>query len=146
MTDSIYTTTASAHGGRAGTVESTDPPLSLQLSLPAAVGGEGGTGTNPEQLFASGYAACFQSALGGVAAARDVDVSASTVSVTISLVGDLTKGVDLAARIEVDLPGVDPDTAQRLINAAHHGCPYSRATRGNIAVELALTGAPGPAA
>src|ERR1700712_5329926 len=132
MTDTIYSATATAWGGRDGKVESSDNRVELSLSIPKAMGGDDGPGTNPEQLFASGYAACFHSALKGVARAQQVDVSDSAVSVTISLVGDLSSGIALAARIEPQLPGVERSGAQELLDAAHQRCPYSRATRGNI--------------
>ena len=138
MSDTIYSATATAWGGRDGTVESSDMRVELSLSIPKAMGGDDGPGTNPEQLFASGYAACFHSALKGVARAQKVDVSDSAVSVTISLVGDLASGIDLAARIEAQLPNVDRSVAQGLLDAAHQRCPYSRATRGNITQEVVL--------
>jgi Ohr subfamily peroxiredoxin len=138
MPDTLYSATATAWGGRDGRVESTDKRIDLQLSVPKALGGDDGPGTNPEQMFASGYAACFHSALKAIARQQKVDVSQSAVSVTIGMVGSLAEGIDLAARIEAELPGVDPDTARALLDAAHQGCPYSRATRANITTELVL--------
>jgi Ohr subfamily peroxiredoxin len=102
------------------------------------MGGDDGPGTNPEQLFATGYAACFHSALKGAARREKVDVSDSAVSVTISLVGDLSTGIDLAARIEAQIGGIDRELAQKLLQAAHATCPYSRATRNNISQEVFL--------
>jgi lipoyl-dependent peroxiredoxin len=138
MSDTLYAATSTAWGGRAGRVESSDGRLELSLSVPKGLGGDDGPGTNPEQLFAAGYAACFHSALKGAARAEKVDVSDSAVSVTISLVGDRASGIDLAAHIEAQLPGVDRDVAERLLEAAHQLCPYSRATRGNIVQEVVL--------
>jgi lipoyl-dependent peroxiredoxin len=138
MSDTLYSATSTAWGGRAGRVESSDSRLELSLSVPKGLGGDDGPGTNPEQLFAAGYAACFHSALKSVARAEHVDVSDSAVSVTISLVGDAATGIDLAAHIEAQLPGVDRDVAERLLEAAHQLCPYSRATRGNIVQEVVL--------
>jgi Ohr subfamily peroxiredoxin len=138
MTDTLYSTTATAWGGREGRVESADKRLEVQLSVPKALGGDDGPGTNPEQMFAAGYAACFHSALRAIARQQKVDVSESAVSVTISMVGSLAEGIDLAATIEAELPGVERDTALALLAAAHQGCPYSRATRGNIRAELTL--------
>lgn len=138
MPETLYSATATAWGGRDGRVESTDKRIDLQLSIPKALGGDDGPGTNPEQMFASGYAACFHSALKAIARQQKVDVSQSAVSVTIGMVGSLSEGIDLTARIEAELPGVEPDTARALLDAAHQGCPYSRATRGNITAELVL--------
>lgn len=138
MPDTLYSATATAWGGRDGRVESTDQRIALQLSVPKALGGDDGPGTNPEQMFASGYAACFHSALKAIARQQKVDVSHSAVSVTIGMTGSLAEGIDLTATIEAELPGVDPGTARALLDAAHQGCPYSRATRGNIATELIL--------
>ena len=138
MTDTLYSATSTAWGGRDGKATSSDGRLALDLSVPKGLGGDDGPGTNPEQLFATGYAACFHSALKGVARQQKVDISGSAVSVTISLVGDVTSGVDLAARIEAQLPGVDDAVAQGLLDAAHQMCPYSRATRNNIPQEVVL--------
>jgi Ohr subfamily peroxiredoxin len=129
---SVYEATSTAWGGREGHVKSDDGRVDLNLSLPKALGGDDGPGTNPEELFATGYAACFHSALKMVAGQRKVDVADSAVSVTIALVGSVTTGLDLAAKIEAELPGVDAATAQELVDAAHAVCPYSRATKGNI--------------
>jgi Ohr subfamily peroxiredoxin len=137
MADTLYSATATAWGGRDGRVESSDRRVELQLSIPGSMGGDDGPGTNPEQLFATGYAACFHSALKAVARQQKVDVSDSAVSVTISLVGALPE-LSLAARIEAQLPGVDREAGEALLQAAHQVCPYSRATRGNIEAELAL--------
>jgi osmotically inducible protein OsmC len=138
MPDTLYSATATAWGGRDGKVQSDDNRIDLQLSIPKSLGGDDGPGTNPEQMFASGYAACFHSALKGIARAQKVDVSDSAVSVTISMTGSLSEGIDLAARIEAQLPGLERDTAQALLDAAHQACPYSRATRGNIVAEVVL--------
>lgn len=136
----VYTATATAWGGRAGRVESSDARVCLDLSVPGALGGDDGPGTNPEQLFAAGYSACFHSALKAAARQQHINVDDSAVSVTISLVGTLTTTVDLAARIEAELPGVDREVAQSLLDQAHALCPYSRATRGNITQEVVLVG------
>jgi osmotically inducible protein OsmC len=138
MPDTLYSATATAWGGREGRVESSDGRVGLDLSVPKSLGGDDGPGTNPEQMFASGYAACFHSALKAIARAQKVDVTDSAVSVTIGMVGNLSEGIDLTARIEAELPGVDPTTARALLDAAHQGCPYSRATKGNIESEVVL--------
>ena len=131
----LYTASATATGGRAGHVVSADGILDLDLRPPAEMGGPGGA-TNPEELFAAGYAACFQSALAVVGRRKGVDTSASTVEadVTIGTVGG--GGYGLAVNLRVSVPGVDADTVRALIEAAHQVCPYSNATRGNIEVTL----------
>jgi lipoyl-dependent peroxiredoxin len=131
----LYTASATATGGRAGHVVSADGILDLDLRPPAEMGGAGGA-TNPEELFAAGYAACFQSALAVVGRRQGVDTSASTVEadVTIGTVGGGAYG--LAVNLRVSIPGVDAATIQSLTEAAHEVCPYSNATRGNIEVTL----------
>ncbi|MEV5831581.1 organic hydroperoxide resistance protein [Spirillospora sp. NPDC052242] len=138
MPSTLYTATATAWGGREGRVESTDRRVALQLSVPKALGGDDGQGTNPEQLFAAGYAACFHSALKAAARQEKIDVVESAVSVTVGMVGGLAEGIDLTVRIEAELPDVPDDQARNLLAAAHRGCPYSRATQGNVAAELVL--------
>src|ERR1700712_417614 len=112
MPDTLYSATATAWGGREGRVESSDQRVGLQLSIPKAMGGDDGPGTNPEQLFASGYAACFHSALRAIARQQKVDVTDSAVSVTIGMVGGLEQGIDLTARIEAQIPNVDREVAK----------------------------------
>jgi len=128
----MYEATATAWGGRDGRVSSSDDRLDLNLSLPQQMGGDDGPGTNPEQMFAAGYAACFHSALKAIARGAKVDVSESAVSVSVALNGSVSEGLDLAVTIEAQLPGVPQDVAQQLLDTAHATCPYSRATRGNI--------------
>jgi osmotically inducible protein OsmC len=137
MNQVLYSATSTAWGGRNGRVTSTDGRIDLQLSMPKSIGGDDGAGTNPEQLFATGYAACFHSALKLVAGRQHVDVSESAVSVTVDLISD-GSGFGIGAKIEAELPGVDAQTGRQLIEAAHEVCPYSKATRGNIPVELAV--------
>jgi Ohr subfamily peroxiredoxin len=128
-----YTATATAHGARAGHVRSDNGRLDLDLSVPEGLGGPGGEGTNPEELFAAGYAACFQGALAVAGGKRDIDTADSDVTARVRLAGsDLT----LSVVLEVKIPGVDADTAQKLAESAHRICPYSRATSGNIEVDL----------
>ncbi len=137
MTETIYTATSTAWGGRDGHVASTDERLDLQLSVPRAMGGDDGPGTNPEQLFATGWAACFHSALKSAARRAKVDVTESAVTVTVGLV-KADGGVQLSGRIEAEVDGVDREIAQQLVDQAHAGCPYSKATRGNITQEVVL--------
>ncbi len=136
MSDALYSATSTAWGGREGRVVSSDERLDLQLSIPASIGGDDGPGTNPEQLFATGWAACFHSALKVVARQQKADVSESAVSVTVSLVMNTEGGFDIAGHIEAELPGLDHATASALVDEAHKVCPYSRATRNNITVEV----------
>jgi osmotically inducible protein OsmC len=141
MADTLYSTTSTAWGGREGRSASDDGRVDVTLSVPKSLGGDDGPGTNPEQLFATGYAACFHSALKTAARRAKVDLSDSAVSVTISLAGDRENGVNLAARIEAQIGGLDREVAQQLLTAAHESCPYSRATRNNISQEVVLLGA-----
>ena len=131
----LYTAKATATGGRAGHVVSGDGLLDLDLRPPTEMGGPGGA-SNPEELFAAGYAACFQSALGVVGRRQGVDTASSTVEadVTIGTVGG--GGYGLAVTLRISVPGTDPATIQSLAEAAHQVCPYSNATRGNIDVTL----------
>ena len=138
MSTAVYTASATSWGGRTGKVVTSDNKLDLDLSIPAEMGGDGGAGTNPEQLFASGWAACFHNALKGVARQRKVNVTDSAVSLEVHLVGGMATGFDFEVTIEAQLPGVDPVVAQELLTAAHQVCPYSRATRGNIPVTLVV--------
>ncbi|THJ75803.1 organic hydroperoxide resistance protein [Candidatus Frankia alpina] len=138
MTTTIYSATSTAWGGREGRVASSDNRVDLQLSIPKGLGGDDGSGTNPDQLFATGYAACFHSALKAVARGKKADVTDSAVSVTIELLRDDEGAIGLGARIEAQIPGLERATAQELLEAAHAMCPYSRATKGNIPSEVVL--------
>jgi lipoyl-dependent peroxiredoxin len=134
----LYTAEALATGeGRDGHGRTSDGKLDLDLATPPELGGSG-NGTNPEQLFAIGYAACFHSALRLVARAEKADVSDSAVGARVSL-GQLDNGgFGLAVELEISLPNLDRDSAQRLTEKAHQVCPYSNATRGNIDVTLTV--------
>ncbi|MBX7450165.1 organic hydroperoxide resistance protein [Mycolicibacterium sp. 3033] len=135
----LYTAEALATGeGRDGHGRTSDGKVDVALSIPKEMGGAG-TGTNPEQLFAVGYAACFHSALRLVARQDGADVSDSTVGSRVSLGSNDTGGLVLAVELEITLPNVDHDTAQALAEKAHQVCPYSNATRGNIDVVLTVT-------
>ena len=131
----LYATQARAVGGRAGHVESQDGLLSLDLALPREMGGKGG-GTNPEQLFAAGYSACFIGALKFVASQKKQALPADA-SITGKVgIGQIPGGFGLEVELNISLPGLDQDSAQALVDAAHQVCPYSNATRGNIDVRL----------
>lgn len=134
----LFSASATAHGGRAGKITSEDGHLNVGLSVPRELGGPGGEGTNPEQLFAGGYAACFQSALGVVGRRAKVDTSASTVTGLVNLHANGAGGYALSVRLQIALPGVEPALAHQLIEQAHQVCPYSNAVRGNIEVALEL--------
>jgi Ohr subfamily peroxiredoxin len=126
-----YTAIATSKAGRGGHVESSDGVVSLDLAPPGASGK-----TNPEQLFAAGYSACFGSALGAIAKMEKLEVSEVRVTAEITISGDPKAGFGLAAKLIGHLPGVDKATAQGLMEKAHEMCPYSKATRGNIPVTL----------
>lgn len=135
----IYTAEALATGdGRDGHATTSDGKVELDLSIPKEMGGSG-TGTNPEQLFAIGYAACYHSALRLVAREAKADVSDSAVGAKVSLGNLEGGGFGLAVELEITLPHVDHDAAVELADKAHQVCPYSNATRGNIDVTLTVT-------
>ena len=132
----LYTAHATSTGGREGSSKSSDGALEVRLSTPKELGGAGGPGTNPEQLFAAGYSACFIGALKVVAGKMKVALPAD-LSVTADVgIGPIPTGFGIQATLNVALPGVELETAQKLVHAAHQVCPYSNATRGNIDVTL----------
>ncbi len=132
-----YTAVATATNGRDGSVASDDGKLDVVVNPPKEMGGSG-AGTNPEQLFAAGYSACFQGALGVVARQEKADISGSTVTAAVSIGKTEAGGFGLEVAITATIPNVDTATAQALIEKAHQVCPYSNATRGNIKVELSV--------
>lgn len=132
-----YTAVATAENGRDGRVSSDDGKLDVVVNPPKEMGGSG-AGTNPEQLFAAGYSACFQGALGVVARQEKADIAGSTVTAAVSIGKTEAGGFGLQVAITATIPNVDRETAQALIEKAHQVCPYSNATRGNIKVELAV--------
>lgn len=135
----LYKAQATANGGRDGRAVSSDEKLDVKLSTPKELGGAGGNGTNPEQLFAAGYSACFLSALKFVAAQAKVALPAdAAVTAEIAIGPNDRGGFGLEAELRVALPGLDQAAAQALVAKAHEVCPYSNATRGNIEVKLAL--------
>ncbi|MCR5889463.1 organic hydroperoxide resistance protein [Hymenobacter sp. J193] len=138
--EKIFTAQAKAKGGRDGQVTSNDDVLNLALSTPKAMGGPGKAGaTNPEQLFAAGYAACFEGALGVAARQAGVRLSDVTVEALIGFGKAEDGGFGISADLHVNIPGVAQSQAEQLVEAAHGICPYSRATRGNIEVTLVAT-------
>lgn len=136
--DILYTATAHATGdGRNGHATSDDGILDVDLRMPKELGGPGGA-TNPEQLFAAGYAACFHSAMKVVASRDKVDVSGSEVSASVGLGMTPTGGFGLAVELDVSLPALGRAEAEALVAKAHEVCPYSNATRGNVEVTLTV--------
>jgi Ohr subfamily peroxiredoxin len=137
--DAIYTAEGTAWGGREGHSASSDGVLDVELRVPTEMGGPGGAYTNPEQLFAVGYASCFHSALKLVAAGDKVDVSESAVTARVGIGPDGKGGFGLQIELEAELPDVERPQAEDLVARAHEVCPYSNATRGNVDVTLTVT-------
>ena len=137
--DVKYTTRATSTGGRDGETRSQDGRFTAKLSTPKELGGAGGDGTNPEQLFAAGYSACFIGALKVAGAQLKLKVPAeTTVTATVGIGPRSEGGFGIAADLKVSLPGVDRADAEKLVEAAHQICPYSNATRNNIEVGLTV--------
>lgn len=136
LTKTLYTATATAIGGRDGKARSDDGKLEVAIAPPRELGGNG-AGTNPEQLFAAGYAACFGSALSHVARLQKIQTGPVAVTAKVAI-GPAGAGFGLAVELVVDVPELDRASAEALIATAHQVCPYSNATRGNIAVDLRL--------
>ena len=134
--EALYTAHATATGGREGTAATSDGRINLKLSTPKELGGGGGEGANPEQLFAMGYAACFIGALKAVGAGQKIAVPADTYIDSSVSIGKIPGGYGLAVELKISLPGLAADVADKLIHDAHQVCPYSNATRGNIEVTL----------
>ncbi len=145
MAKTLYTAQAHVVGGRdQGHGVTSDGALDVQLRTPVEMGGEGG-GTNPEQLFAVGYAACFEGALGVVGRREHVELGAVSIDSDVSLVTTESRGFTVAVGLDVSLPGIgDPERAVSIVAAAHQVCPYSNATRGNVEVNLTANGYPVP--
>lgn len=137
----LYTARATSTGGRAGTTQSSDGAIKLTLSTPKELGGAGGPGTNPEQLFAAGYSACFIGAIKAVAARQKLALGGE-VSITADVaIGPMTGkegAFSIAVAMVVSLPGLERAAAEALVAAAHQVCPYSNATRGNVDVTLSV--------
>ncbi|PZU10821.1 organic hydroperoxide resistance protein [Sphingomonas sp.] len=137
--DVKYRTRATATGGREGKARSEDGRLDVTLSLPKELGGAGGPGTNPEQLFAAGYSACFIGAMGVAAQQLKVKLPADVnVTATVGIGPRAAGGFGITADLEISLPGLDRAVAEELVATAHQICPYSNATRGNLDVGLTV--------
>jgi len=134
----LYTAHATSTGGRTGTSRSSDGALAVTLSTPRELGGAGGPGTNPEQLFAAGYSACFIGAMKAVAAGKKIALPAE-VSITADVgIGPIPGGFGIQAALTISVPGMERSAVEALVAAAHQVCPYSNATRGNIDVTLTV--------
>lgn len=138
MIEAIYKAKATATGGREGRVTSSDKILDFKVEIPKEMGGKGGEFTNPEQLFAAGYAACFDSALNLVARTQKIRLENTETTVIVGIGKNEAGGFGLDVDIEVKIPGVEKELAEKLIAQAHQVCPYSNATRGNIRADVKL--------
>ncbi|MDE3740167.1 MULTISPECIES: organic hydroperoxide resistance protein [Pseudomonas] len=134
----LYTAHAEAYGGREGRAVSSDGVLDVKLTTPKELGGPGGDGTNPEQLFAAGYSACFLGAIKFVAGKEKIALSEDTSIEGAVGIGTLPTGFGIEVELKISLPGLDKQAAKELVDKAHIVCPYSNATRGNINVTLTL--------
>ena len=136
----LYSTTATAVGGRHGTVRTDDGLLDLQLAIPTSMGGKGGA-TNPEQLFAAGYAACFENAVIHVSRNKEAKVTDKDISVdaTVGLLPKEGGGFALSVALAVDIAGLDQATAEEIVQTAHQVCPYSNAIKGNVDVAISVS-------
>jgi Ohr subfamily peroxiredoxin len=134
----LYTATATTHGGRTGRVRSSDGVVDMPLAMPKELGGAGGAVTNPEQLFAAGFSACFESALRLVAGKAGKNVKEASITAAVTLGKTPDGGYGLAVELKGKLPGLSQEEAQQLMNTAHQVCPYSKATHGNIDVKLSV--------
>ncbi|MBA3988557.1 organic hydroperoxide resistance protein [Aliidiomarina maris] len=138
LKEKVYTAHVSTQGGRVGESASDDGRLKVSLSTPKEMGGDGGQGTNPEQLFAAGYSACFLGAMKAVAGKMDLKVPKDAkIDAHVSF-GPIEQGFCIAVAMDITLPGMSKDDAKKLVDSAHKVCPYSNATRDNIEVELNL--------
>lgn len=134
----LYTAHATSTGGRAGTSKSSDGALDVTLTTPKELGGDGAAGTNPEQLFAAGYSACFLGAMKHVAMMQKISLPAAT-SITADVgIGPIPAGFGIQVAMAISIPGMERDAAEKLVQTAHGVCPYSNATRGNIDVTLTV--------
>ena len=135
----IYTAIATATGGRNGHVVSSDKVLDLEVRMPKELGGSGGAYSNPEQLFAAGYSACFDSALNHVIKNKKATTGTTAVRAHVGIGSNNAGGFALVVNLEANVPDVDQETANALVEKAHQVCPYSNATRGNVEVALTIT-------
>jgi Ohr subfamily peroxiredoxin len=138
----LYTAEATAHGGREGRVRSSDGSFALDLAIPKELGGPGGPATNPEQLFAAGYAACFENAIRLTARRMKLPASGASVTARVGIGPDGSGGYGLTVELRARLPELDRDQAEQVVAKAHTVCPYSNAVRGNVEVTVVIDPAP----
>ena len=134
----LYTAHATSTGGREGSSKTDDGVLDVKLTTPKALGGNGAVGTNPEQLFAAGYSACFIGAMKFVAGQKKIALPADTSIAASVGIGQIPAGFGIKVALAVTVPGMDKAQAEEIVQAAHQVCPYSNATRGNIDVDLTV--------
>jgi len=134
----LYTAHATSTGGREGTSKSSDGVLDLRLTTPKELGGNGAVGTNPEQLFAAGYSACFIGAMKVAAGKHKVALPADTSIAASVGIGPIPQGFGIQVAMTITVPGVERSVAQQIVDTAHQICPYSNATRGNVEVTLTV--------
>lgn len=134
----IYKTEVTAEGGRNGKVKSADGVIELEVRIPKEMGGQGGAFTNPEQLFAAGYAACFDSALNFVALQNKTKLFNTKVTAKIGLISSPEEGFSITAELDVEIPDIEKERALEFIQLAHAACPYSKAVRNNAPVKINL--------
>lgn len=134
----LYRATSTSTGGRDGTTKSSDGVIDLKLTTPKELGGAGGNGSNPEQLFASGYSACFIGALKVVAGREKIKLPDTTSITGVVGIGPIPTGFSIEVELKISIPGVERSVAEHLVEKAHQVCPYSNATRGNIDVTLTV--------
>jgi Ohr subfamily peroxiredoxin len=139
MEKKLYTATVNVQGGREGKAVSNDGNLNLDLRYPKELGGPG-TGTNPEQLFAAGFAACFEGAMGTVLRKKNIKAEGITITSNVTLGKDAGDGYVLAINLDVTIKGVETNVAKQIVEEAHQVCPYAKATRGNIEVVTNVVG------
>ena len=132
----LYTANATSTGGRAGTSKSDDGVLDVRLTTPKGLGGDGATGTNPEQLFAAGYSACFIGAMKAVAGKQKIKLPDDTSINAKVAIGPIPQGFGIQVWMKINVPGMEKAQVQQIVDAAHQVCPYSNATRGNVEVSL----------
>ncbi|MFF2479697.1 organic hydroperoxide resistance protein [Paenibacillus sp. NPDC058071] len=134
MEKKLYTATVTVEGGRAGKAVSSDGALDLELKVPQELGGPGGHGSNPEQLFAAGFAACFEGALGVVLRQKRIKAEGTKITSRVTIGKDVNDSFVLSVNMDISIKGVETSVAKQIVEEAHDVCPYSRATRGNIEV------------
>ncbi len=132
----LYTAHATSTGGRAGTSKSDDGALDVRLTTPKGLGGDGAPGTNPEQMFAAGYSACFIGAMKAVAGKQKIKLPDDTAIDSSVAIGPIPQGFGIQVWLKVNVPGMDKAQVRQIVDAAHQVCPYSNATRGNVEVSL----------